>query len=1026
MAKHEPIVELFYNDTWHDITTDVYTRDPITITRGRGDESGQPAPTTATMTLKNTSGTYNPTNPSSPLYGLIRRNTPLRILMDTAATTLASEGFEDTPGAWGISIDDQGDGAWGRGTLRAHTGTASLQSGAISDDQHTDAVMTIPGGAMQLTFWYKVSSESGFDFFRFYVDDVFQFEASGEVDWTQHTVDVSAAKTVTFRYIKDTSVAEGDDAAYIDDVVITGTRIYFAGEVGEWIPRRALDGRDAWTGIVASGITRRLGQGADPLQSTVTRHAVLSKAVAYWPLTDHKDAQVAASGVNGEPLTFQPFDNAALTVLPGRPVFGGGTLSPYPWLPPVMATAAVASEFSGGLFGGTIIDQPTTTQWAYDVLYRATAGNSETSLPMDTEFYLYTNADFRWHWRPTTNFTAIEVAVYTKNNTSLGQWVFVDGSTVSAPGLFDGNTHHVRLDVRQLSPTTVHWDLYLDAEVLSNDDVVIGRLPGAPSYAEIAWFSDPISEHVDPVHIGSFTVYSAVVGPIPDTSDSFTALLGHRTEHAARRIQRLCREESIPFIAIGDRYDTARLGGQYPDGLVSILHEAADTDMGILTDTVDQLGLTYRTRTSLYNQNPALELDFAGAQLSAPLDPRIDDQAVRNDITTTRRDGGQYRAVLDSGPLSVQSPPHGIGRYTTSVTRNVAYDLLLRDHAGWQLHLGTTGDVRFPQVVMDLDAAPQLAATVEKMRIGDLITIANLPPDFSPDLARLIVQGWTETLASHRRVITLTCTPASPWTVGIYAEPGSTPDPAAPMRYSPQDSTTTADFRAGIDTALTVQDNTGDLDLWAGTGSTSFDINVAGVRLRVTAVIGASSPQTLTVQQSPINGVMKTIPAGTAVHLWTPARYALGDRLMPKAGDIITARSVSEAGISAGSIGSFSTTSTTYVDAGNPTSLGAFAFTKQYDAVDSRLKVTLHVGSRTETVPATVDWAVRINGVDYQVLHYEHNTASAHETASGFRFITGIPDGAYTVQLRFKSPTGISVVSDANDFFSCNIEEIPV
>jgi hypothetical protein len=58
-------------------------------------------------------------------------------------------------------------------------------------------------------------------------------------------------------------------------------------------------------------------------------------------------------------------------------------------------------------------------------------------------------------------------------------------------------------------------------------------------------------------------------------------------------------------------------------------------------------------------------------------------------------------------------------------------------------------------------------------------------------------------------------------------------------------------------------------------GEFPFDIEVEGVRLRVTAISGASSPQTFTVTQAPVNGVTKTIPAGTAVRLWQGAVISL-------------------------------------------------------------------------------------------------------------------------------------------------------
>jgi hypothetical protein len=43
----------------------------------------------------------------------------------------------------------------------------------------------------------------------------------------------------------------------------------------------------------------------------------------------------------------------------------------------------------------------------------------------------------------------------------------------------------------------------------------------------------------------------------------------------------------------------------------------------------------------------------------------------------------------------------------------------------------------------------------------------------------------------------------------------------------------------------------------------------------VSAISGTSSPQTFTITQTPVNGVTKTVPSGSAVSLWQPAVVAL-------------------------------------------------------------------------------------------------------------------------------------------------------
>lgn len=112
---------------------------------------------------------------------------------------------------------------WARTSTQAQTGAWSLKSGAITHNQTSDAVVAVPTNARTVQFWYRVSSEATFDFFRFLIDGVEQFTASGTVGWTQSAeFDVSAASTITFRYTKDGSVSSGEDAAYIDNVIFPG------------------------------------------------------------------------------------------------------------------------------------------------------------------------------------------------------------------------------------------------------------------------------------------------------------------------------------------------------------------------------------------------------------------------------------------------------------------------------------------------------------------------------------------------------------------------------------------------------------------------------------------------------------------------------------------------------------------------------------------------------------------------------------------------------------------------------------
>jgi hypothetical protein len=149
-------------------------------------------------------------------------------LYDAGATSAApftiTEDFEDA--TLNITVTNAGNAAWARSTTTPHTGSWSLKSGTITDGQTSDAIVTVPAGATQVRFWYRVSSENTFDFFRFFTGGVQQFQSSGAVGWTQSAAyNVTGVSAITFRYVKDATQSGGEDAAYIDDVVFTGTTL---------------------------------------------------------------------------------------------------------------------------------------------------------------------------------------------------------------------------------------------------------------------------------------------------------------------------------------------------------------------------------------------------------------------------------------------------------------------------------------------------------------------------------------------------------------------------------------------------------------------------------------------------------------------------------------------------------------------------------------------------------------------------------------------------------------------------------
>ena len=101
-------------------------------------------------------------------------------------------------------------------TARFH----SAQAGSIEDDEASTLKVTLDCGDGDVAFYHKVSSESGSDYLKFYIDGVKQGEWSGEENWAEVSFPVTAGtRTFEWTYSKDGSESVGDDTAWIDDIV---------------------------------------------------------------------------------------------------------------------------------------------------------------------------------------------------------------------------------------------------------------------------------------------------------------------------------------------------------------------------------------------------------------------------------------------------------------------------------------------------------------------------------------------------------------------------------------------------------------------------------------------------------------------------------------------------------------------------------------------------------------------------------------------------------------------------------------
>ncbi len=144
----------------------------------------------------------------------------------------------------GLVIEDFESGIFGEGwgqqntpwrivTENPYEGQYCAKSGNIGNNGTSALILTHEAGSNDsISFYYKVSSEAGYDKLHFYIDNQEKGNWSGNVDWTKAAYAVSAGRhTYKWSYTKDNYQVSGSDCAWIDLVGLPAERV-MAGTAG--------------------------------------------------------------------------------------------------------------------------------------------------------------------------------------------------------------------------------------------------------------------------------------------------------------------------------------------------------------------------------------------------------------------------------------------------------------------------------------------------------------------------------------------------------------------------------------------------------------------------------------------------------------------------------------------------------------------------------------------------------------------------------------------------------------------------
>lgn len=931
------LTELYLDDAWTPVP--VYTRDSIGVTRGKANEGSQSAPSSCSLTLDNRSGDFATRNPLSPYFGQLGRNTRLRVSRlggpeGSLALDDTSTGYASTPDAASLDItgdidlrveirtDTLANPVSPQNLLSKGSGTAAQMSYALDLYPLNDGTLQLSWSANGSTVLFAsafgigplaagerialratldVNNGASGKTARFYYSD------SLEGTWTQIGVDqITAGTTSIFNStstlrvglshaaspahglsgavyaaevrngIGGTVVANPDfrglaagttsfaDTATpaktwtVNSPAVVERRSYrFVGEVSSFPPKWTPNNADSWVSIEGAGLLRRLGQGTAPAASGL-RDYILSEPdplAVYFPLSGGEGTTYSLDIGGADTLRSKFYGQS----IPGQiPVFKYGVDMGAAWLGTGMEINATGSAYMRGDVG-----TQANVDVAFDMVFRAVPPGLGV-LTVQIQDY----SGNMWN-----------VVLNTEDDDGTLQVSFDDPAVgpigFSATGqlseLQDTSLHHLRFQLTTDGADT-DYAVYIDGASVKTG-TMSGYTQNGCSLFRLFYTRYVNQTVMNVAHLALWSTSGGAV--IPAIADVVAAAFGYTGETAGDRIERVAGLAGIPVVIVGDNDETIAMGAQYAEPTLSQIRDAENADLGILTEPRDRFGLLYRTRASIYNQDPAVTLDYSAGHLSPPFEPIDDDQQTRNDVTATRRDGDSYNVTQTTGPLSIQDPPVGVGRYQDETQVNVETDAMLPGVAQWLLNIGTLDQARYPSVPVNLAAPdvasdPDLVAALLGTDVGDLIRITGLDAVGIYDDVDLIVLGYPEDIGPVEHTITFNCMPAAPYQVAEWATSSTVGD----FHWDTDGS----ELNAGITSSATsfaVKRSTGATSLWTTDADAfPFDIYVGGERMTVTAISSATSPQTFTVTRS-VNGVVKAHDAGTDVRLFDTPRWAL-------------------------------------------------------------------------------------------------------------------------------------------------------
>ena len=597
---------------------------------------------------------------------------------------------------------------------------------------------------------------------------------------------------------------------------------------------------DQWVEFTGAGILERINSWEEPVRSPMYRMITgRTTMIGHWPMEDGRDAGQLTNTYPG-----------------GSPGLAQVVSFEQDECPDGAASAVKLDELSSRIGGNFSASASTTAGWQFAWSMKLAAMPSSGSYLQMVSWR--TSNGYRW--TVDVNDTSYRFRVTASDGTLLE-----DTGTLHSPDFGEpDNWITFRMKATASGGTvTAEFAWYVQQQSVpwgttGTFSGTLGRLVSWSANGN-AYLDEALFSHVFGVEGGSDDLLAYAVQRAFD---------GYVGETAGDRFKRLLTEAGVDWSVVGDPAETMPMGRQPIISLPDHLKEIASTDRCLIYDDKHSNAIELRTREDLYLQTP-VEIPWSTGiatptGIASPFRETYDNVGVANWVTASQRGGGEATEVLDSGPMSIQASPDGIGIRKGSIDVNVNDPLQLQNLAGWELSQGTLEGPRFPTLIIDLDAAPSLTTAVNAIDIGDRVVVTGLR-EFDIDLLVLHI---SQSPRDDRRKVTFTCIPGDVYSqVGIYDDDDRRIDSSSTTLGADRDATQTSwTFSTDLEG-----------DTW-DTSQEPYNVICGGEVMTVTSMgaVSGSGPytQTATVTRS-VNGVVKSHSAGDRIEAHNAARWAL-------------------------------------------------------------------------------------------------------------------------------------------------------